>query len=245
MEISKEDVLKEIIIGYRKVIENRYQFDALSNTYKLPKSIDEAVVEEIKGYFLIYVYPNIERRKEIDDAFSKLDSYIKSPSKLLNILKSSVKLIFKHGRHLGKILNAGLQAMKSFNAATKFENALVEKAIEKEFKPPYNTSEINTLISYLSRKEIDNFINATEGLFEIMYDKNLVNNIKEVIGFLISEMKKKPKLFPPKEIKGLKIGLEMIAKGEETLDKLSMKNQRKLIQLIVQVEKDNLDAIFS
>lgn len=245
MKNSKEDILKEIIISYRNIIEQRYDYDNLSEIYELPKSINKEIVEEIKHYFLEYVYPNIERRNELNEAFNMLDGYIKSPTKLLNILKSSVKLVFKHRKHLGKILNAGLQAMKTFRSATKFENSLVAKVIEKQVKPPFNTKKVNSLIQFLSRKEIDEFINSTEDLFAIMYNKTLVNKIKEVIGFLISEMKKKPKLYSSEEIKGLKIGLEMIDKGERTLDKLSQKNQEFLIQFIIQVENDNLDDIFS
>ncbi|MFK7979352.1 MAG: hypothetical protein AB8G86_05190, partial [Saprospiraceae bacterium] len=47
---------------------------------------------------------------------------IQQPKKLLRILLDSGRLIFKYGRHLPKILNAGLKALRSFRTATQFEN---------------------------------------------------------------------------------------------------------------------------
>lgn len=245
MHTLKDEVLNEIIIGYRKIISERYEYKSLKKKYRFPNTINEGVVNEIKDYFLEYIYPNLERRSELDEAFEILENYIKSPQKLISILKSSIKLVFMHGKYLGKILNAGLQAMHSFKSATRFENSLVDTAIEKGIVPPYNTSKINSLICFLSRKEIDDFIENTEELFEIMYNKILVKKIKEVIGFLIAEMKAQPKLFLPKEIKGLEIGLEMITKGEKMLDKLTKEDQKVLIQFIVKIENDNLDELFT
>ena len=110
--MHKESVLNEIIIGYRKVIEERYQFDVLKTQYRLPKTVTKSMVNDIRNYFLSYVYPDIEQRKELNDAFTTLDDFTKHPEKLLNLLMDSFKLIFSHGRHLPKIFNAGLKAMK-------------------------------------------------------------------------------------------------------------------------------------
>lgn len=243
--MSKEILLNEIIIGYRNLIEERYQYNLLKEKYDLPESINEEVVQDIKDYFLTYVYPDLEKRTELNEAFSTLDNFIKHPEKLLNLVLPSLKLIFTHGKHLPKIFNAGLKAMKSFRGATKFENAIVQKAIAKNSKPPFTTVKINKLIQLLPYKELEEFMKSTESFFNIIYDKELVEKIKEIISFLISKMKKKPKTFSQKEIMGLNLALETITKGEEMLNKLTLKDQGILIDFVLQIEKDNLEKIFT
>lgn len=243
--MSKKKTLDKIILGYRNVIENRYQYHLLKDSYNFPETINEEIVNDIKTYFLTYVYPDLEQRKELNEAFKTLDNFIKYPEKLLNLVLDSFQLIFTHGRHLPKIFNAGLKAMKSFRGATKFENALVLKAIHKKIEPPYSIEKVNSLIQFLPLKEIEEFMKNTETFFNIIYDKELVEKIKEIIAFLISKMSKKTKIFSKKEIIGLELALETITKGEEMLNKLNQKDQEILIDFVLQIEKDQLNDIFS
>ncbi len=243
--MSKEIILNEIITGYRNLIKERYQYQILKDDYDFPETINEAVVNSIKNYFLTYVYPDVEKRATLNEAFGTLDDFIKHPEKLLNLVLDSFQLIFTHGRHLPKIFNAGLKAMKSFRGATKFENALVIKAYNKKITPPYSIDNINTLIQFLSFKEIEEFMKNTETFFNIIYDKELVEKIKEIITFLISKMKKKPKVFSKKEIFGLELALETITKGEEMLNKLTKKDQEILIDFVLQIEQDYMNNLFS
>ncbi|WP_397446827.1 hypothetical protein [Polaribacter sp. R77954] len=243
--MPKETILNEIIIGYRNLIKDRYQYHLLKKKYDFPDTINQDIVNDIKNYFLTYVYPDLEKRATLNEAFSTLDDFIKHPEKLLNLVLDSFQLIFTHGKHLPKIFNAGLKAMKSFRGATKFESALVTKAIQKKIEPPYSTEKINALIQFLPYKEIEEFMKNTETFFNIIYDKELVEKIKEIIAFLISKMKKKQKVFSKKEIIGLELALETITKGEEMLNKLNQKDQEILIDFVLQIEKDHIHKIFS
>jgi len=244
MILDKEKILEQIIMGYRNVIEERYQYHKLKQHYNFPETIDEDVIHHIKNYFLTYVYPNIEQRKELNEAFSSLDNFIKHPEKLFNLMVDSMSLLFSHGRHLPKIFNAGLKAMKSFRGATKFENNLVKKAIKTKVNPPYNIHKINSLIRLLPYKDIEEFMANTETFFNIIYDKILVEKIKEIIEYLINKMKKKPTIFSKKEIIGLELALTTISKGEELLNQLNEEDQEILISSILKIEKDNLEMIF-
>lgn len=242
--MDKDIIFEEIVIGYRNLIDERYQYKKLSKHYDLPSSIDEQTIHDIKIYFLTYIYPNLERRKEMDNAFEALDKYTKRPRVLLNLLAESFKLIFTHGKYLPKILFSGLQALKSFKGTTKFENALVEKAIEQNVKPPYTKEKINRFIKQLPYAEIDEFIKSSEELFLIIHDKILVQKIQEIMRFLISKMKKKQHLFTIDDIKAVEVALEMIEKGMEMLDKLPKEDQEILIQFITKIERDYLESLF-
>lgn len=243
--MSRELLSNDIIVGYRNLIEERYQYKDLKEKYDFPETINEKVMDDIKIYFLTYIYPDLEKRAELNEAFNSLDDFIKHPEKLLNLVVDSLKLIFTHGRHLPKIFNAGLKALKSFRGATKFEKTIVQKAIQENSKPPFTTLKINKLIQLLPYKELEEFMKNTETFFNIIYDKELVEKIKEIISYLILKMKQKPKIFSQKEIIGLALALETISKGEEMLNKLTQKDQEILIGFVLRIEKDCLEEIFS
>lgn len=242
--MSKENILKEVIIGYRNVIYQRYQYPSLQKKFRLPDSINEETVKQLRDYFLNYIYPQFDKREELNQAFNSLDFYIKHPEKLLRILIGSIKLIVKHGRYLPKILNTGLKAFKTFKAATQFEDKLVEKAIINQIEPPYNLSKIHALLKLLPRKEIEKFIDGSKTLFETIHNRVLIEKIKEILRNLISKMNNNQQLYSFKEIRGLEIGLEILIEGDKFFNQLTKEDQDLLVPLIVKIEKNALDEIF-
>ncbi len=244
-EINENNqIRKNVIIGYRKVVDERYQYNNLKDRKGFPDSFTEQRVEKFKSYFLEYLYPPPEKRKDLDEAFASLDNYIKQPEKLMRVLIDSTSLIFKYGRHLPKILRAGLKALKSFQSASKFEGNLVEKAIAQNQNPPYSIIQIEGFIKTLSRKEIDEFMESSLTLFDTLHDRTLVGKIKKIMDHLIEKMKKRPKIYSPPEIKGLEIGKEIIEKGDSLFEELSTEDQGKIFTFIIDMEREEMDRIF-
>ena len=186
-DLSNQQIHTEIIIGYRKVIANRYTYANLTKVKDIPTAFDEEKISAFRDYFLTYLYPAPERRAELDDAFDQLDGYIKNPSKLLSIIMDSASLIWKYGRHLPKILNAGLKTLKSFRAGSVFEANLIQAARDLELSPPYNQSDIYAMIQSLSPTEIETFIQNNEVLFENLHDRVLVKKVEEIVVALIKK----------------------------------------------------------
>ncbi len=240
----KEALLEEIIEGYRNVIFERYQYVNLKEKHELPDFLSEEVVNLVRNYFLNFIYPPQNKRFELNDAFKSLDSFIKQPEKLFNILVDSVKLAFKYGRHLPKILNTGIKALKSFRAASSFENKLVEQAIAQKINAPYDKTKIYTLIKSLSRSEIEEFIEQSQSLIVVFHDKPLVVKVRSIIQDLINIMTTKSDIYSTSEIKGLEIGLEMLTEGEILFNSFPKNDQEQLIQLIIVLERGILDEIF-
>lgn len=241
--MQREKILEEIISGYRNTISERYQYQNIIAKYEVPETIDEETVNQLRVYFLNYMYPEYSKRMELNDAFKSLDDYIKHPQKLLRVLFDATKLIFTYGRHLPKILSAGLGAMKTFRAATAFENNLVDAAVKSNVLAPYDSEKIEELIKTLSHEEIEHFIEMSHSLFEILHDKLLIKKIKEVIQYLIQIMKEKQDIYSQDQIKGLEIGFEMINEGDKLFNQLSIGDQQNLVFLITKIEKDHLHII--
>ena len=242
--MTKEKVLEAVIEGYRNTISQRYQYQSIKDTYGIPDTINEDTVNQLRVYFLSYMYPPKEKRAALNEAFDSLDDFIKHPQKLASLLLNAVKLMFKYGRHLPKIVQAGLGAMKTFRAATNFENNLVNEAIKNGVQAPFDTEKIEALIKLLPRIEIESFIESSKNLFEVLHDKELIKKIKEVIQHLIDSMQKNSTVYSKSQIKGLQIGLEMITEGDALFNQLSEKEQQNLINLITDIEKSHLERIF-
>jgi len=243
--MTKQEVHREIIIGYRKVIAERYTYANLVQEKHIPKSFDEAKIDAFRDYFLTYLYPAPERRAELDEAFDQLDNYIKNPSKLLSLLKDSMSLIWKYGRHLPKILSAGLQTLKSFRAGNQFEENLIRAAQDLKLEVPYAKTDIEAMIQSLSPTKIETFIQNNELLFENLHDRTLVKKVEEIVVALIGKMKKKPKIYSAAEVRGLEIGYEIIHFGNALFDSLNEPDQRLLLEFIIENEREELEKLFS
>lgn len=162
----------------------------------------------------------------------------------MRVLIDSASLIFKYGKHLPKILRAGLKALKSFRSASKFEGNLVEKAIVQNQNPPYSIIQIEGLIKTLSRKEIDEFMESSLTLFDTLHDRTLVAKIKRIMDHLVEKMKRRPKVYSSAEVKGLEIGKEIIEKGDLLFEELSTEEQGEIFKFIVEMEREEMDRIF-
>jgi len=241
--MTRTEILQDIIEGYRNSIRERYQYPKLHQTYDIPETIGEETVVGFRDFFLDYVYPNYERRMELDKAFQSLDDYLKQPQKLIQLVLDTSKLIFRYGRHLPKILNTGVKALQSFRAATKFEHIFIEEAIKNNIKPPYDLAKIDRLIGSLSKAEIEDFIVTTESLFETLHDKVLMGKIIDIIQHLVAIMRNKEKIYTTSQIKGLEFGLETLKEGSRLFNALAPIDQVLLISLVTQIERDRLYQI--
>lgn len=236
--MNREEILEEIIKGYRNTIHERYQYKNIKERYEVPESIDEETVNSLREYFLDYMYPKFEKREELNEAFNSLDTYIKQPKKLFRILLDASKLIFTYGRHLPRILSAGLKAMKSYRAAANFENKFVDEAIKNNIQAPYDLSKIDRLLKLLPKDEIEKFINDSQALFEVLHDRVLTEKIKEIIHYIILVMKKDEISYTASQIRGLEIGLEMLTEGDKLFNNLAKDDQQNLFHLISEIERD-------
>ncbi len=244
-EQKRGRILKEIILGYRRVIEKRYDYQIIRQRSDFPDSFGEARVNQFKAYFLDYIYPLPEKRETLNKAFAEVDNYIKNPDKLIRILIDSTSLVFKYGLHLPKILRTGLMALQSFRRANNFEESLVEKALLLQMDPPYSSLDIDKLIAHLSKEEVEDFIESGQNLFETLHNRALMAKLKEIIDELIRKMKKRPNVYTPAEINGLEMGREIIVKGDSLFEKLSKEEQAIIFSFIIKTEREVVEKIFS
>lgn len=237
---SEEKILKAIIEGYRKVLEQRYQYENIKKKFDIPKTIDEKTVTDFRKYYLTYVYPEYAKRKTLNDAFKSLDDYSKNPQQLITILLDTSLLIFKFGIHLPKIIKTGLKALKTFKAAENFEATFIKEVLANKMTAPFTKKQFDVLLKAIPKKDINDFIETSQALFNTLHDRKQVKKIKEIILHLIKVMKNKKDAYSESQIKGLEIGYELLNEGDKLFHKLTKSDQKKLIYLITDIEKEML-----
>ena len=236
--MTEKEILDELIVGYRRWIEERYQHDRLAARYDLPTGFDAERVARFRTYFLEQVYPEPRRRDELNEAFGSLENYLKQPKKLLQLLKDSSRVLLKFGRHFPKIFNAGLAALRSFLAGSRFERQLVNRAIRRELFPPYSTTEIEQLVRSLDAADIEAFIDNNRKLFEVLKDRPLVKRIVQMLDILIQKMEARPQIYSDAEINGLRTGRALIVEGDALFDELSPSEQQLVFDMVVKIEEE-------
>ena len=241
--MDREKILDQIILAYRGLIEKRYDYPLLANRKDLPRTFDEEKVNRFKHYFLDFIYPDPEKRRELNEAFDQLEGYTSQPKKLLSILMESARIVFTYGSSLPKILKAGFSALRSYQAATKFENKLVDAAIDFGMTTQVDEDDMKQLLRSLDQSEIEAFMSQTESLFATLHDRSLVKKIKTIVQALIDKMKKKPAIFTAKEIEGLELGKEIIVKGDDLFQELSDEDQQNIFSFIIAYEREFLEIL--
>jgi hypothetical protein len=226
------------IHAYRDFVRARYDYAHLQTQYELPPSFDPERVAMFRDFFLDYFYPLPERRAVLDQAFEHLDDYIKQPGKLLTLLMDSAGLILRFGRHLPKVLKAGLGALQSFRLASKFEEKLIDRALTLELQPPFNPDELNRLLSGLNPADVNDFIGHNEELFEFVHDRELVAKVIYIVEELITRMRRRPTVYSGAEIAALLFGRDLIKGGNALFDQLTPVEQKTMIAWVIQIEQD-------
>jgi hypothetical protein len=243
-ELSKKEILNEVIIAYRNMVSERYQYKVISERFHVPESFTRERVDQFRNYFLDYVYPSPAVRTELELAFKSLDNFVLHPEKVLRVLMDSSFVLLKHGRHIPRIMSAGLKAFQSFKSATVFEDQLVKSAINNKLSPPFSADNLKQMIQTLSREDIDKFIDVNRGMLETLYDRKLMKEITEVVSAILKNMRKRTRIYSATEIKGLEMGLDMITQGNSLFNQLSKTDQNQIFNLIIAVEVDVLESIF-
>lgn len=239
--MDQELVLNNIILGYRNIIKEKYDYKNLQKRSDFPDAYTEEIALKIKNYFLDYSYPDLQKREELNEAFRSLDNYLKHPEKLLRLVIDSSSIVFKYGKHLPKIASAGINALKAFRRASKLEEQLVEKAIVAKKEAPYSNEDMYDFIQLLSRKQLDVYIKSIYSLFNILCDTPLMSKIKKILSLLVKKMEKRPSIYTINDVNGIKIGLEIITEADAIFNNIDSNQQQHIFDFIMKMEKELLN----
>jgi hypothetical protein len=244
IKMNKQNISDHIIETLRKTVLERYQFNNLQNIGKPSFFITKEVVEELRIFFLQYIYPDADARIILNRAFENLEKHFKNPRHILDLMGSGISMAFKFGIQFPKALKAGLNTLDSFKQAMKFEDILCEAALAQNIQLPVTTDDFEKLVSLLPPSQVQDFIKNSEKLFITLTDIPLLEKSIQIITELIHKMEAKSDIYDYNDIQGIKTGLKILEGGHHLFYNMSNNEKRMIIEIIMDVEYTNLKRIY-
>lgn len=233
-----------LIDKYRQIIADRYNYAKLTEFKPLPDGITEQMVDEIRGFFLESVYPDHEKRHELDEAFAQLQNYIHQPAKVWGILGNLTAAIFKFGTMLPAALKTGMVSLEAFTAAKNFEHTMLRAAKDAGYEVPLTDEQFMDCLSKIPRHQLDSFAKDVGRLFRSMADTRLLSKTIEIMQDVIKKMESKTRLYTKDEIDGIKMGLNIMKEGLALFKQYPDKTKEQMVDYIVDREMLFIDEIY-
>jgi hypothetical protein len=241
--MKKHALQHELIDTYRKLVAERYDFRSLQAKFVLDESITPELTEKVKEYFLNYIYPSQDQREILNRAFEDLDRHFKNPSHLLKLLGDAPGIIFKFGWQFPKAIKAGLQTLKSFKSASKFEKDLIKIAKKKKVSIPINAQQFEAIIADLPQDELREFIGEFEALLSSLTDSKLLKRTTEILKELLAKMEEQIEFYSKEEVAAMHIGIDILENGYHLFDNMSSAEKEEMIDLIMKAENQFIDEL--
>ena len=238
------ELADHLIEKYRELLQRRYNYQRLLETYSLPASITEEVVEEVKHYFLECLYPPSDQRHRLEKAFENLDTFISKPSKMLSLIGSMTKAIFRFGIQFPKALKAGMASLKSYRDASQFEEILLKAALKRNLQIPISLDDFKNCMADIPRHKAKNLIYDIKSLLEAMSDTALVARTIEILQGATDKMRHKPNLYEDFEVDGVKLGIDILHRGHDLMSKYDKKLKKTIVEFIVTNEEAFLREVY-
>ncbi len=235
---------EHIINKFREMVGKRYDRAQLKERFDIPDTITEEMVDEIKHFFLDSIYPEATKRKELEEAFAGLGSYVRSPRKIWGLLGNMTSAIFKFGRQFPTALRAGMTAMEAFVGAKNFEAEMVTYSHSLEYDLPISDEAFEKTMARLPKEDIENFIKDVKKLFGVMTNTKLLTKTMGILDNVAATMERKTNLYPQKEVDGIKLGRSIMQGGYDLFSKYDEDTKQLMVEVIYKNEIWNSDTVF-
>lgn len=231
-----------IIEKYRQNIASRYQYETLK-TKGLPPKVNKKTVDSLRGYFLENLYPEAVQREKLDAAFANLQSYVKNPVKVFDLLGNLTTAIFRFGLHFPAAIKAGLTSLEAYTATVSYE-ALLTKTVAAQGLPiPISDEQLLDALTVIPEKEIEKFIIDLQKLFFTFTNTALLNKTISILKDVVMRMKDKPELYDKTEIEGMELGLSIMTKGNDLFSQYDDEMKKIIVEFITTNERAFLAEI--
>ncbi|MBL8020232.1 MAG: hypothetical protein JNM27_11250 [Leptospirales bacterium] len=237
-------VRESVIAAYRSHLARRY---AVSNVRRFPELSDfpSDKIDTLRNFFLDRMYPQAEDRRVLDQAFEKLGTVLRSPRKLLPLMKTAVSSIWKLGSLIPAAIKAGLATFDGYLEIRRLESIMVHHAEEKKLQPETLASEdvFAHIIAGIPQKDIDRFRRDLIRLFESLANVRLLETTVEILGNSQDVMHANAQLYDPEELAGVKIGYGLLTAGLDLFKILKPEEVKTLISGVDRIEMDWIESM--
>lgn len=242
--VSESALSSHMIDKYRDSINLRYNYEHLSRQFDLSPQLTEEVVESLRNYFLVCLYPAADERKKVDDAFESLRSFIRYPAKTWALLGNMAAAIFRFGTQFPQAIKAGIVSLESYIDAKRFENDLLKAALREEMTVPLTDEQFEMCISHIPRREIEVFTGHVISLFRSMAKTALLKKTVSIMEDVLHKIEKNKLIYSRRDAEGIKLGIQILQQGYALFKDYPEALKTEIIGIIKANEEWYLDKIY-
>ncbi len=244
---STADVeMKYHLIGkYREVVEKRYDYKVVNESFELPESINKEVVDELKKYFLESLYPEASQREKLDAAFEELQNYVLHPGRITDLLGNIGSAILRFGFQFPVAIKSGLNALEVHTSAKHFENSLLAGANKNKFTVPLSDEQFYVCLKSIPKPQLQKFINEVSELFHAFSNTDLLGKTISIMDDVLQRMYAKTDVYSANEIEAIELGREIIRRGHDLFLHLDEQTKLDILELVKANENDFLESVYA
>lgn len=242
---AEDTPLRDLVLGfYRDELRRRYQLINIRRFEEF-SGIKDKQITVLRDFFLDQIYPELERRKKLDDSFDRLGDMLKSPSRMAPLLSAALTSLWRMGTKIPAAITAGRSAIDAYLKTREMEACLVKSAEKLKLRPKdiNERARMVALIQGVPEKQVLTLISDILALFRSLAN---VEILKVAVAFMEQcegVMKKRTDLYSEEDLEGFSMGLELLRGGLDLFLKLDPKELQAIIEGIERVELDWFDRI--
>lgn len=202
--------------------------------------ISGATLGDLREFFLDHVYPVSDERDRLDNAFESLGEIIHSPKRLMPLMTTALRTVWKLGRMFPSAVAAAKNTLEAYLGVRKLEDVLVDFAKRHKFQPDdiRDHSVMVRMFASVSESEMTRFRNEMLSLMRHLADTNLLKATVEIMKSSKRVMESRPDLYDEDELAGFRLGLDILERGLELFQSLDPDEVEPIIRGIEEVEID-------
>lgn len=242
---KEESPLREPVLGfYRDELRRRYELINIRRFDEF-KPISDAQITNLRDFFLDQIYPELAKRKKLDESFDRLGDMLTSPKRMGPLLTAALTSLWRMGTKIPSAVTAGRSAIDAYMKTREMEATLIETAKKVKLKP--SDAEVRTrmvtLVQAVPEKQVLTLISDIMDLFRALSD---VEILKVAVAFMEQcevVMKKRNELYSEDDLQGIRLGLDLLRGGLSLFLKLKPEELKSIIAGIERVELDWFERI--
>lgn len=238
------DPLKQSVAHvFRESLKERY---TIKNIRRFPEcaAMSDAVIAELRVFFLDQVYPAAEHRQAFESAFDSLGTVLRSPKKMFPLVGTAVTSFFRLGSGIPAALSAGKRALEAFLEMRRLEKLMVGCArSEKLENADLGDSRVFArLVACLPQATVFAFQKDLVLLFQsLANNRQLLSVAVAVLEDSRSVMRNRSDLYSAQEMTGLDLGLGLLNEGMALFTRLKPEDSSAIVSGIAIIERDWYD----
>lgn len=254
--MNKRDLLLEgaIVEFYREEIRKRYQLDRLRQIPEFDAISDE-MLNALRDYFLDRLYPTMEVRDEMDEAFNDLGALLRSPGRLTPLIGAAITSMLRLSIHLPAVISTAIATVDALQQTRQLEQELMavaddirpelEDVIQNPKKKAKYQRTMLRLINAVPETTVRSLIDDVIRLFGSLSDVKMLSAMLSLMDRCLKVMEARSDVYTDKDRESMARGIEVLRGGHDLFAQLKPKQFPQILKGIEHVETEWYDSVRS